>query len=330
MAGFANGPVQVYFTRPSYPERSAGREGGIDETVAADMDRAQRSIDIAVFDLDLPKVGAALIRAQQRGLRVRAVIDGENLEAPEVAALAGEMQQAGVPITFDRRSAFMHNKFVVLDDAVVWTGSWNPTINDTFRNDNNFVRIAEDRLAGDYTRKFELLFAGNGGPGNPAPLANPDVEFAGYRVAAAFSPDSDVTGDVVEAIEGARSQIDVLAFSFTSDPIGDALIAAQARGIAVRGVMESRNAGGSGSELEKLQTAGIDVLEDGNCYVMHHKVFVIDNARVITGSFNWSAQAQNSNDENAVIVDNAWFAQRYADEFQRVYDQARNPLRCGS
>ncbi len=57
----------------------------------------------------------------------------------------------------------MHNKFVVLDDATVWTGSWNVTVNDTFRNDNNMLRIADARIAQNYTSKFEALFAGPGG-----------------------------------------------------------------------------------------------------------------------------------------------------------------------
>ncbi len=123
LAGYANGPIQVYFTRPRYPERAGDRTGGLDETVAADIDRARRSVDLAAFDLDLPHVANAIERAKERGLDVRLVIDGENLEAPEVAAITGELEQKGIPITIDRRPAFMHNKFVVLDRAIVWTGS---------------------------------------------------------------------------------------------------------------------------------------------------------------------------------------------------------------
>jgi phosphatidylserine/phosphatidylglycerophosphate/cardiolipin synthase-like enzyme len=93
--------------------------------------------------------------------------------------------------------------------------------------------------------------------------------------------------------------------------------------------MESRNAHGTGAEFDRLRSAGVVVLEDGNCYVMHHKAFVVDGRHVVTGSFNWSAQAQSSNDENVIIVDNAWFARRYQDEFEQIYDQARTPDRCG-
>jgi phosphatidylserine/phosphatidylglycerophosphate/cardiolipin synthase-like enzyme len=330
LVGFARGPVQVYFTRSHYPERAAERSGGLDETIAAEIDRATRSIDIAAFDLDLPAVTTALQNAHRRGVRVRVVLDGQNLEAPEVAAVTGAMQDAGIPLSFDRRPAFMHNKFLIVDASVVWTGSWNPTINDTFRNDNNFVRLADVGIAADYTAKFELLFAGRGGPGSRVSLPFPSVDLDGVRVDVAFAPDSNITGDVVQAINGAQESVEFLAFSFTSDPIAKAVVAAYRRGIRVRGVIESKSARGSGAELGTFEDAGVDVLEDGNCYLMHHKVFVIDGRRVVTGSFNWSANAQDSNDENVILVDDAWFARLYQQEFQRIYEQARAPMRCGS
>ena len=330
LAGYSNGAVQVYFTRPSYPERSSNRQGGLDETVAADIDRAQRSVDLATFDFDLPLVADALTRATARGVAVRLVVDGENLETPEVAQLTGELQQAGIPITFDRRSAFMHNKFVVLDGGTVWTGSWNVTVNDTFRNDNNMLRIADARIAQNYTRKFEALFAGPGGGESSVPVPNRLVEVGDYRVLTTFAPQDDITGEVVRALNEARTSVDVLAFVFTSDPISEALIAAQDRGVRVRGVIERRNVEANGSEMANFLEAGMDVREDGNCYIMHNKVFVIDGQRVVTGSFNWSRQAQESNDENVVFVDSSWLAQRYADEVERIYEQAANPARCGS
>jgi phosphatidylserine/phosphatidylglycerophosphate/cardiolipin synthase-like enzyme len=256
------------------------------------------------------------------------VFDDLNLETPEAAAALGTLQDVGVSITFDRRPAFMHNKFLVVDGSVVWTGSWNPTSNDTFRNNNNFVRLADARLAADYTAKFEALFAGEGGQASRVVLPHPSVDLDGYRIDVAFAPDSNITGDVVQMITEAQTSVEFLAFSFTSDPLAKALVAANRRGIHVRGVIENQNARGSGAELGTFQAAGLDVLADGNCYLLHDKVFIVDGKRVVTGSFNWSANAQEANDENTITVDNAWFAQRYQQEFQRIYQQARKPMRC--
>jgi len=59
--------------------------------------------------------------------------------------------------------------------------------------------------------------------------------------------------------------------------------------------------------------------------LMHHKVFVVDGQVVILGSYNFSQNADQDNDENVLIVDDARLAQAFTAEFQRVYAQAKNP-----
>src|SRR5919199_1874480 len=151
----------------------------------------------------------------------------------------------------------MHDKFVVLDGNAVWTGSWNATANDTFHNDNNMLRLADDRIADNYRRKFDLLFAGHGGPGHRAPPQFPLVRVADYRIATAFAPDGDGTGQIVATIRQAHRSIDFLAYTFTSEPIADAVVAARQRGIRVRGVVEQRNGRVAGSAVPKLKRAGV-------------------------------------------------------------------------
>jgi phosphatidylserine/phosphatidylglycerophosphate/cardiolipin synthase-like enzyme len=96
----------------------------------------------------------------------------------------------------------------------------------------------------------------------------------------------------------------------------------------VRGVFESQNAGGSGADFNRLKQGGVDVLEDGNCSILHHKVIVIDERTVLTGSYNFTSSAEKDNDENLVIVDDPALARAYLDEFERVYAQAQAPTRC--
>jgi phosphatidylserine/phosphatidylglycerophosphate/cardiolipin synthase-like enzyme len=61
---------------------------------------------------------------------------------------------------------------------------------------------------------------------------------------------------------------------------------------------------------------------------MHHKVIIIDDATVITGSYNFTRRAAHTNDENLLIIDSPALAAQFAAEFERVYRQARNPPRC--
>ncbi|MCL6441703.1 MAG: FAM83 family protein, partial [Thermoleophilum sp.] len=65
----------------------------------------------------------------------------------------------------------------------------------------------------------------------------------------------------------------------------------------------------------------VDVLQDGNRYLMHHKVIIIDERTVVFGSYNFSASAQENN-ENCLIVDSPELARQFVAEFNRVYDKA--------
>jgi phosphatidylserine/phosphatidylglycerophosphate/cardiolipin synthase-like enzyme len=72
----------------------------------------------------------------------------------------------------------------------------------------------------------------------------------------------------------------------------------------------------------------VDVRSDGNCDILHHKVIVIDERTVITGSYNFTSGAQKDNDENLVIVDGPKMARAYLEEFECVFAQAQAPSRC--
>jgi len=72
------------------------------------------------------------------------------------------------------------------------------------------------------------------------------------------------------------------------------------------------------SQFERLQFQGIDVVKDKNKQNMHHKVFIIDNRTVITGSFNPSNNGDKGNDENIVIIDDVGIAEKFLEEFNSI------------
>lgn len=329
----ANDALRAYFTTPTlvYPDRRDQRgDSPLMDAVIADLNAAKRTIDLATFDLDLEPIGQALIAARRRGVEVRLVVDSEHLEDAKVAALTGALEQARIPVTFDDREAFMHNKFLVVDSSITWFGSWNLTENDTFRNNNNMVRAVNAQLAGYYQAEFEQMFGGAFGSRKQEGIAEQPVRIGNARLTAYFSPKDRPAQYVVEAINQARSSIRFMTFSFTSEPIGTAMIEQHKAGVSVQGVFERQNAEGVGAEYPIMRDAGMDVFEDGNCYIVHHKVIILDERIVITGSFNFTANADRSNDENMVIIDDPALAQAYLEEYQRIYEQAKNPLRCGA
>ena len=116
-----------------------------------------------------------------------------------------------------------------------------------------------------------------------------------------------------------------MAFSFTSDEIGDAVRARAQEGVTVAGVMETEQVNSNiGTEFDQFQQAGLDVYRDGNKGQMHHKVMIIDESIVIFGSYNFTNSAETRNDENLLVVYNEDIAAQFTAEFQRVYAQAQH------
>ncbi len=315
--------MQPFFTAPDFADKSP-HQGGLDAQVAADIETAQKQVDIASFEFNLESITQALLRAHERGVRVRLVLDGGNLGAEEMKEATDRLLAAGIPIVFDERGAFMHNKFVILDHRIVWVGSWNLTENDTYRNNNNLIRFDLPQLAENYTAEFEEMFLDSQfGPRSPENVPYPVLQLSdGSRIETYFAPEGNVRGAIMSRLRQAKEEILFLAFSFTDDDIARVLLEKAREGVRVRGVFESRQESAY-SEYEVLRKAGLDVRLDGNPRTMHHKVFVMDGQVTITGSYNFSRNAAEENDENILIIENAGLAQTYREEFERVYQAAQ-------
>lgn len=317
---------QLYFTNPRYPDAPENHAGGIDVHLAALIDTARQSIDVAAYDFDLENVASALADAAGRGVRVRMVTDTDTLTSdnPAVQRAIGVVQKAGIPIVDDQRPAIMHDKFVVVDGVVVWTGSWNLTVGDTYRLNNNAIRIVSPELARNYTLEFEQMFVQRRfGPSKQASLDDPVLTIGGARVENYFAPEDQVEQKIIGRIEQATTSIHFMAFSFTSDTIGKAMREREKAGVQIAGVFETTGSETLFSEYGKFHKLKLDVLQDGNPYLMHHKVIIIDSTTVIFGSFNFTSNANSDNDENLLIVDDPALAQAFEAEFQRVHAQAK-------
>jgi phosphatidylserine/phosphatidylglycerophosphate/cardiolipin synthase-like enzyme len=314
-----SGWYSVYFTDPQDAGASSYR-GGPDEALAAAIDRARLSVDLAVLELNLWSVRDALIHAQARGLQVRVVTESNNLDFDEIQDLI----EAGIPVLGDQREGLMHNKFVVIDRQEVWTGSMNFTTSDGYKNDNNLVRMRSARLAENYTTEFEEMFRDDlFGPDIRAATPHPVLTIEGTQLETYFSPDDQTARRLVELISGARERVCFLAYSFTSDELAEALIRRARAGVEVAGVMDkSQISSNQGTEFERLVAAGLDIRADGNPNKMHNKVFIIDESVVVTGSYNFSASAEKYNDENTIILYNKAIAMQYLAEFQRIFEMA--------
>lgn len=305
--------IRIYFTEPG------SRGAGMDARLVEQIDSAGESVLAAVLALDLESVAEALIRAQARGVTVQVVIDSDYRE--EAALLA--VKRAGIPVVEDGRKPLMHNKFVVIDGKLVVTGSWNLTTSETFRNNNNILFITSRELAASYTAEFNEMFAGGQfGSDSPSETPNPLVTVDGVRIEVYFAPEDDVYSHLLPVVRGAQKSIHFLVFAFTYDDLAQIMVDKHNAGLTVRGVFEQRNVDAAGAVYPFLRRSNVDVLSDGNPYNLHHKVIIVDEEIVITGSFNFTKAAQTSNDENLLILHSPEIARLYLAEFEKLYQQA--------
>ena len=118
-----------------------------------------------------------------------------------------------------------------------------------------------------------------------------------------FSPNGGCTDAILWEINQAKSEILLQAYSFTSQPIAQALIRAYKRGVRISAVLDKSNRGRKYSAATFLKNMGIPVFIDANHAIAHNKIMIIDNRVVITGSFNFTKAAENKNAENLLILD---------------------------
>jgi len=317
--GLGGSWYEVYFTDPesNYADQLSD---GPDIHLVDAIDNARMSVDVAAYSITLNSVRYALIRAHQRGVPVRIVMESSNMDGSDVQALI----EAGIHIVGDKRDGLMHDKFIVIDRSEVWTGSMNFTNSGTYEDNNNMLRIRSVKIAENYETEFNEMFEEDlFGEDVRAQTPNPQVTVNSIEVKNYFSPDDHVLTQLYAVLSGAEESIYFLAFSFTSNELGKIVREKAEAGLTVKGVMDREQVlSNTGTEYDPFRQAGLDVRIDGNEGQMHHKIFIIDDKIVITGSYNFSNSAETRNDENVLIIYDESIADFFMQEFWRVYAKA--------
>ncbi len=319
---------QVFFTDPLTINNPDNLAGSIPEKLIGYIERAQSTIHIAAFEFNLTPVADALVAAKQRGVDVRWVTDDENGLGADNEPGHGQfkqLRQAGIEVRADKRSVLMHNKFIIFDGQTVWTGSTNLTINDNFRNNNNVIVIDSQPLADIYEAQFNDLWRGRFGSDSPSDVDAQALTIRSTSVQVLFSPEDDAMPYLISLVESAEKSIRFMAFSFTHEELSQAVLERARAGVDVAGIFETRASETQYSALPPLYCAGVPVRQDGNKDTFHHKVFIVDGKIVVTGSLNFSNNANENNNENTLILMNARIAQQYLKEFTRRWAEAVPP-----
>ncbi len=323
--GYRSESWQLYFNHPDASGERDNYHGGLDALLADAIGQTEATLDIAAFELNSEPISRAILEAYQRGVAVRIVTDDEHgLEDGEGSAL-GDLRAAGISVKDDGRSGLMHNKFMIMDRDQVWTGSWNYTVNGSYRNNNNALVLDDPRAVIAYQAEFEEMFSRGefGKTSTNDGMARFPFDNGGGEISILFGSEADEIQALQAEIARAESAIRLMVFVFSLEELAEAILQRAADpAVTVQGIFEKRNSTASWSQLPALHCAGADMRQDGNRYILHHKVIIIDADTVITGSFNFSRSGAERNDENIVIIRSAAIAGLYLEEWERIWDSA--------
>lgn len=141
-----------------------------------------------------------------------------------------------------------------------------------------------------------------------------------------FSPKGGATEAIVKEIDGSKKTILIQAYSFSSKPIIEALDNAHKRGVVIRIVLDKSQEDVPYSTVSQLVADKFEVKIDREHAIAHSKVMVIDSKTLITGSFNFTANAETSNLENLLVIhDDKDTVKKYMDNWQEHYKHSGDP-----
>jgi len=330
-----SGNIDVYFngsvnTSVASSESNEAIQSNLRDTIIAYIDRAQSSLDLAIYNTNNTEIVQAVNAAFERGVEIRYIAEGQNANS----ALGALLDEIPVLVRQNSDGSGMHNKFVLVDYAdedssYVLSGSTNFTDNNLSTDPNNLVIIQDKALAKSYRIEFNEMWGSNSPVSDPSASRfgefksnNTPEKFIidGNPVELYFSPSDGTNAAIAQALESADASIAFALFVFTQNTLSDIIIEKSMNDfISVEGIMNDINT--NGSDFEEMVNQGVNVIAHEIEFSLHHKYAIVDHDDftsdpiVVTGSHNWSATAGSVNDENTLVIHNAEIANQFYQEF---------------
>jgi len=355
----SSGNIKAYFNTPVDNSYAAGVNAiylpsTIDDTLIKYINRAKYTIDLAIYNFNnsgISNISDALKAAANRGVTVRVIGCGTTANYG-VDDLAGSLVHVLIGPNSSNRNGIMHNKFFLFDtesadpnDPLVWTGSTNLTSGQINLDANNVIIVQDQSLARAYKIEFEEMWGSTGTTPNAVNSRfgsmkkdNTPHEFVinGKKVESYFSPSDGVNAKIVKVINTTNSDLNIATMVLTRDEIASAIAAIKSAGNIVN--MLTNNAAGNDPTHCNVNTILLAALSTtnfvyyGNLGIMHNKYMIVDqnaptsDPMVLTGSHNWSAAANNDNDENTLVIHDSTLANIYYQNFVKLFTASNGVL----
>ncbi|MEM6468065.1 MAG: phosphatidylserine/phosphatidylglycerophosphate/cardiolipin synthase family protein [Planctomycetota bacterium] len=323
------------------------------ETIEQELDAANESIDLAIYSFTDTRAQKKLIEAAQRGIAVRVILHN----ARKQSKLADKIEESGGDVRYVTK--IMHHKFAVFDRKRLLTGSANWSRSAYSRYDEDLLIFGESDQ--DYTDRFIGEFEhiwGNAKEygetrfkAKEYVVSNADVTFTSanlevtqYRGQPTFRTAAELPGAcgsrLIKAIQAADSEILIASAHFRRFDLHNELLLAMQRGVKVRMVFDQQEFHYAGTKTpnalydEALQRAGAEVRykvysrfwDYRTALQLHLKCMVVDRQEVLTGSLNWSENAELGTFENLVVIDDEETVAKYVERYQMIDSYGKGKL----
>ncbi|KAF9913122.1 hypothetical protein EC991_003581 [Linnemannia zychae] len=142
----------------------------------------------------------------------------------------------------------------------------------------------------------------------------------GVFVSPVFFPSEDSFENFIKTLSGAKKSLDICVFTITDNEVADAVIQAHRRGVRVRIISDDDKSEDLGADVKRFaRDHDIPTRVDGSPSHMHHKFAIIDDALVMTGSYNWTKGARFQNREDLCLTNSAKAVRAFKDEFEKLW-----------
>ncbi len=282
---------------------------------------AKSKIKCSFFEFDEEKLSKVLLKKSDEKIDISLIIDDKYLNEKPLINLHNSSIKIYSDINRNTKyNNYMHNKFCVIDDKILITGSTNPTFRGFYKNNNNVIKINSKYLVKNYENEFNQMSNNIFGTNKKSVLEynniNLSYENQSYLISSYFCPQDNCEEEILEILNNAKSEILFASFVLTSDEIENLLIK-KSKNISVIGLIEKTKRNSKGAKIKELNKY-FKIHLDKNKNNMHNKFFIVDEKYVITGSMNPSASGDKYNDENILIIENEKIAKRYKNEFKKM------------
>ncbi len=318
---FQKGNINLYPNNPNeFPYPSFETKSKACKILKEKISNAKKSIDFAVYGIDSQdEIIQALNNAQKRGVVVRGVADSN--EFGEIT-YKDTLKLKNIPITLDNSRYIMHNKFFIIDDEYLFTGTMNITNTGCGGyNANLVVALQNETVIKAFKNEFEQMFKGvfkKNKKDFSTPLINLNND---TQIKVAFSPAGDIYEKIMApSIKNAKKNIKVSIFVLTRNDMKQDLIEAKNRGVDVKVIMDALSAKNYKKHTDELRQNGIKVKVENWGGKNHEKTISIDDEILITGSANFSYNGVLRNDENILFIKNKEITQFYNGFFETLYN----------